>query len=207
MKIPFTEEQYFTLRPFKVIDRAEVFVDCGAFVGDTIERYLFQREGTFKKIYAFEPTARTFKALEKRVERLKCEWALNDDQITIENAGVDHITQSKYLQKDDSSGLGNRLSDNPADGTEINTVALNDYFSAQKVSFIKADIESYELNMLKGAEKIIRRDRPNLAICIYHNTSDMFRIQTWIRNLNLDYKFAVRNHYVTVGETVLYAWQ
>ena len=206
-EIPFTDEQYFAVSSFKERSPYEVFADCGAFVGDTIERYLFNREGTFKKIYAFEPTARTFKALSARSERLRREWALNDDQITLVEAGVDRVTQSKYLQADGGSGLANKLSDDPNAGVEIKTIALDDYFAEQSISFLKADIEGYELDMLKGAEKVIRRDRPKMAICIYHSVSDRFRVQQWINNLGLGYKFAVRHHYVKLEETVLYAWQ
>jgi len=33
----------------------EVFVDCGAFTGDTLERFIDARGGSFAYIYAFEP--------------------------------------------------------------------------------------------------------------------------------------------------------
>lgn len=55
--------------------------------------------------------------------------------------------------------------------------------------------------------KIIRRDRPKIAVCIYHNTYDMFRIQLWLDGLNLGYKFAVRQHSFGCLDTILYAWQ
>ncbi|GHT48154.1 hypothetical protein FACS1894102_0550 [Spirochaetia bacterium] len=84
--------------------------------------------------------------------------------------------------------------------------ALDDYFKEQRVSFIKADIESYELDMLHGAQNIIKRDKPLLAICIYHNASDMFTIAKFIKELEPSYKLKVRQHTYTFAETVLYAY-
>ena len=183
-----------------------MFVDCGAYVGDTVETYLFNRTGMFEKIFAFEPDPKCFKALSARSRRLKEEWALDDGRINIVNAGVGSKTETLFIHQADSN-LSNSLSNSADDGDAIKVFALDDYFSNQRISFLKADIESYELDMLKGAEEIIRRDRPKMAICIYHNASDMYRIQQWIKALNLDYKFAVRHHSTIWSETVLYAWQ
>jgi hypothetical protein len=93
------------------------------------------------------------------------------------------------------------------DGTEeIPLYALDDYFKEQKVSFIKADIESYELDMLRGAESIIKRDKPLLAVCIYHNASDMYTIPLFIKELNNNYKLKIRHHTYSLLDTVLYAY-
>ena len=186
---PLNHDKYFALPPFAEMWTNDVFIDCGASVGDSIEQFLWAHEGCFDKIFSFEPDPKIFKALAARTRRLNEEWALDEGQINLVNAGVGAVSSKGALEGG------------------FNVVALDDYFADQPISFIKADIESYELDMLKGAEKIIRRDRPKLAICIYHNASDMFRIQQWIDSLNLEYKFAVRHHSLRLAETVLYAWQ
>jgi len=84
--------------------------------------------------------------------------------------------------------------------------AIDDFFKEQQVSFLKADIESFELDMLRGAESVIKRDKPLLAICIYHNASDMFTIPLYIKELCSDYKFKIRQHAYDFAETVLYAY-
>lgn len=58
------ENQYFALPQFRVRRSNEVFVDCGAFVGDTIEQYIWKMDGVFKKI-AFEPDPSNFDAMKK----------------------------------------------------------------------------------------------------------------------------------------------
>ncbi|MDR3131046.1 MAG: hypothetical protein LBU18_05815 [Treponema sp.] len=89
---------------------------------------------------------------------------------------------------------------------ETSLFALDDYFAEQKVSFIKADIESYELDMLWGAKSILKRDKPLLAVCIYHNASDMYTIPFFIKELNNDYKIKIRQHTYLLFDTVLYAY-
>jgi hypothetical protein len=82
-----------------------------------------------------------------------------------------------------------------------------DNLNLEKVTFIKMDIEGAELNALKGAEKTILRDKPKLAICIYHSNEDMVRIAEYIYSIMPEYNFYVRHHYTCpyLFETVLYA--
>ncbi len=74
-----------------------------------------------------------------------------------------------------------------------------------KVTFIKLDIEGSELEALRGAEKIIRRDKPRLAISIYHKPQDYFEIPLYIRGLVPEYKLYIRHHKFNKNDTVLYA--
>lgn len=68
------------------------------------------------------------------------------------------------------------------------------------------DIENAELNALKGAVQTILRDKPKLAICIYHSNDDMLDIPEYIHSLVPEYKFYVRQHHILPWlETVLYA--
>jgi hypothetical protein len=77
----------------------------------------------------------------------------------------------------------------------------------EKVTFIKADIEGAEMEMLKGAKETILKNKPKLAICIYHSDEDMLQIAEWIHNIVPEYKLYVRMHgkYPAGYETVLYA--
>ena len=45
--------------------------------------------GNFKKIYAFEPTEKSYKAMEIRCKRLSLEWAKDYEDFKLFNAGVD----------------------------------------------------------------------------------------------------------------------
>lgn len=74
------------------------------------------------------------------------------------------------------------------------------------MTFMKADIEGEELHMIRGAQKLIARHKPKLAICIYHNDEDLYEIPMELRRLNPEYKFALRHHKPQFYETVLYCW-
>lgn len=198
------KDQYFAIAEFAKRDIDEVFVDCGGYVGDTIEQYLNIKAGVFEKIVAFEPFERSFRAMSTRTARLVQEWGLEENQIELVQAGVGeeaYKTELKICERAD----GQALSPERAHG-DIPVIALDNYFAEQKISFLKADIEGYEWNMLHGVERVIRRDRPKLAICMYHTPFDMYRLALKIRLYCPDYKFAVRQHYCDILETVLYAY-
>ena len=67
------------------------------------------------------------------------------------------------------------------------------------------DIEGSEQDALLGAAGIIRRDRPRLAICIYHKPEDLYEIPFLIKELVPEYRLYIRHHSDTYAETVLYA--
>ena len=62
-----------------------------------------------------------------------------------------------------------------------------------------------ELEALKGARNTILRDKPKLAICIYHKPEDMIEIPMYVKQLVPEYKLYVRHHASGEAETVLYA--
>lgn len=70
---------------------------------------------------------------------------------------------------------------------------------------IKMDVEGSELESLKGAKRTIQRDKPKLAICIYHKPEDMTEIPMFIKELVPEYRLYVRHHSNSDLETVLYA--
>jgi hypothetical protein len=90
-------EQYFSLSQFSEYSEKEVFVDLGAYVGDTVEQYINKKTGMFGKIYAFEPDTINFSALKHRSTRLKNEWGLSEHKLTLINGGVGAKTERMYL--------------------------------------------------------------------------------------------------------------
>lgn len=75
-----------------------------------------------------------------------------------------------------------------------------------RVTTIKMDIEGSELEALKGARETIRRDKPKLAICIYHKTEDLWEIPLYIKSLIPEYRFYIRHHGPSgLYDSVLYA--
>ena len=76
---------------------------------------------------------------------------------------------------------------------------------SRKVTFLKMDIEGSELAALRGAERIIREQRPKLAICVYHKPEDLWEIPSLLLSYHPDYKLYLRHYSINETETVLYA--
>jgi hypothetical protein len=100
-------------------------------------------------------------------------------------------------------GTSSKLSD---DGEYIVEVKrLDDVIGGRNVTFLKMDVEGAELKTLYGAEEIIKRCRPKMAICIYHRAEDLWTIPQYVLSLHSDYRFYVRSYHPSSAETVLYA--
>ncbi len=83
--------------------------------------------------------------------------------------------------------------------------AIDNVEECRDATFIKMDIEGSEYEALIGAQNTIKKNRPKLAICIYHSDEDMLRLIELIANWDLGYKFYIRHHAQKISETVLYA--
>lgn len=91
---------------------------------------------------------------------------------------------------------------------QINVVRLDDVVGDEVVGFIKMDVESAECDALEGAQRTIVRDKPLLAISVYHRSGDQLAIMDYLHSLVSEYRFWLR-HYGDFpelnDETVLYA--
>ncbi len=214
--------QYFALPQMILLNPIGSFVDCGSFVGDVIEKFLFTCDCCFDKIFAFEPSSKQRKALEIRRKRLLEEWALDESKIQIlpygvgeentdafiVNRGAD-LGESRYKDDLGSRTLtndSNRVNDENADAEKIKIIKLDNLLKNENVSFIKADIEGSEMSMLRGAANIIRTQKPLLAISLYHKLTDYYEIPLFIKSLVPEYHFEIRHHSQIFTETVLYCY-
>ena len=195
--------QYFAFSPFFNTGN-ETFVDMGGYVGDTIERFLFAQNGSFDKIYVFEPGKVQINALKCRIQRLVKEWAIDEKDIVIENMAIGEKVEEAFIEENINSLASMHI--NYSLGNKISVCSLDEYFKDKNVSFIKVDIEGNEYESLKGAENLIKRCRPKMAISVYHKPDDLLRITKLINSWKLDYKFALRHHSSMLMETILYCW-
>lgn len=199
--------QYFAMEQFMKYSPKEVFVDCGAYVGDTVEQYIWSRQGVFRKIIAFEPDGKNFEAMRRRTARLTDEWNIDEDAIILCPYGVGDREDGKVFQSYMANqGMGSKFVDSDdVEGERCRIVFLDEYITEQ-YSFLKADIESYEYKMLLGAQKGIQKNRPLLAVCIYHNAVDLYSIPLLVKKIVPQYHVAIRHHSRLLDETVMYAW-
>ncbi len=69
----------------------------------------------------------------------------------------------------------------------VQMAALDDYDYAGRVSFIKIDVEGGELDVLKGARRIIARDRPIMMMEMDHKDTDLAALEEFL--IDADYAF------------------
>ena len=62
-----------------------------------------------------------------------------------------------------------------------------------------------ELDALRGAERLIRRSHPRLAICVYHRAEHLWEIPLFVRDLGLQYDYFLRSHGHFGFDVVMYA--
>jgi len=173
----------------------EVFIDCGAYTGDTIDGFL-EHCPTYNQIIAFEPDSENFAKLKQKHG--------DNPKITLFNEGVHNVDGDVKFS---ARGSGWSAIGDDHENTVTISVRAIDGLNLRNVSFLKMDIEGAELAALKGAEKTILRDKPKLAICIYHSNEDMLDIAEYIHTLVPEYKLYVRHHWPWpfYYNTVLYA--
>lgn len=86
---------------------------------------------------------------------------------------------------------------------QINVTTL-DREIERKVTFIKMDLEGWEIKALEGSRRHILEDHPKLAIAVYHKPSDFWRIFEFIIGLRQDYNIFLRHYSEGWSETVMY---
>lgn len=197
--------QYFTLPEFVNIG-TDHFVDAGAYVGDTVEKFIWVNNGAFKQIYAFEPGPPQFASLKLRMKRLSEEWAFGPDRFECLCLGLTDSAKEMNLSIDRSSLQGTHFSEQNKKGDTARLISLDDYLAGRPATFIKVDIEGMEMDMLRGAKETIQAFKPKLAISIYHNPEDLFVIPEYVNSLLPEYKMAVRHHSPMLMDSVLYCW-
>ena len=188
---PIIHPPYFSVDYLKLSDK-EVFIDCGAFIGDSVEEFVLFSKGRYKKIISFEPDTHNFTILENVAK------AYHDVEIYPYATGNNNCEVCFSEKSDVSSSV------REDGGARVRMVRLDDFIK-DIPTFIKMDIEGAELDTLKGAENLIKIYHPKLAICIYHKVEDLYTIPTYLKSLVPEYKMKVRQHCSGIYETVLYA--
>lgn len=189
------ESQYFDADI--IGNNISVFVDAGAYIGDTVEKFMELYGQNYSKVFCMEPDKENYQLLCNNVQNN------NWDRVFTYNIGLH--SKSEKLRFDTISRGGGTSNHVAEDGNVIVDVNRLDAIIEESVDLIKMDIEGSELEALKGSEQIIKKYRPALAICIYHKKEDYFEIPKLIHELCNQYKFYVRQYSFSDAETILYA--
>ncbi|MHB8528467.1 MAG: FkbM family methyltransferase [Caulobacteraceae bacterium] len=165
-----TQQHHLELRPLFAahIPPAAVVIDVGAHAGQFSELFAgMARQG---RIYAFEPSAyaRSIMVRALRLNRI--------DNVRLFSAGLSDTPGRRVLhtplKRSSALGFGTAHlgcddSAGPKLDQNVELTTLDVFASGQsldRLDFVKADIEGWELRALRGGERTLRRFRPTLYL-------------------------------------------
>lgn len=174
----------------------EVFIDAGAYTGDTISQFLEYVNNQYDKIIAFEPDESNFWKCQEYIKK----W--ESDKIQLYHLGL--WNRNQRLNFDSKADMSSSID---AEGNyEVDVVALDNFLGIeQRISLVKMDIEGAELKALQGMQQLIKANKPKLAISIYHKAEDIIAIPLYLKQLNPDYKFYLRHSNSYIYDSILFA--
>ena len=182
--------QYFPEGLFR-LSQSEVFVDCGAYDGDTIREFRKLTADHFRRIVAFEPDPGNYTALQSRI---------NDSRIALRPYATG--ARRETLRFAAGGGEASRVS---STGTcEIEAITLDEALRGIVPTYIKFDIEGSEADALEGGRQTIARHRPKMAVCLYHLPDHLWSIPLRLNELLPNSLFSMRTYASDGFECVCY---
>lgn len=180
----------------------EVFVDCGCYDGGTCYRFVgWCGHKGYEQIYSFEADPANYKRCKALLEPLgKCELypygtAKEHEKVYFASKAFE---DSCIISKEEAEKRN-------MEGVEIiETVALDEVLEGKRITFLKMDIEGAEYEALLGAERLIRENRPRMAISIYHKLEDFITLPDLILKMHPDYRITFRHYGLDDLETIMY---
>jgi FkbM family methyltransferase len=163
------------------LGRNEVFIDCGAYDGDSIVEFRRATGDHFARIIAFEPDPGNFAALRSAVD--------GDSRITLQPYAISSRCETVRFTLSDT---GSRISS--AGTCEVQTITLDEALEGIAPTCMKFDIEGSEPDALEGGRETITRHRPKMAVCLYHAPNHLWTIPLRLNELLPNSRFALRTY-------------
>ena len=152
----------------------KLIIDGGGLNGDTA--LTFHHHFPNSEIHVYEPLGHYVGIINKFLEEDNCNY-----KIKPVNKGLGEEIDKQFMR----FGAG-------ANMAEITTLDSEYTDAATKIGLIKLDVEGMETQIINGAKAVIARDKPVLAIAIYHRPEDFFELKNKIKALNPAYRFMIR---------------
>jgi FkbM family methyltransferase len=185
------DETFSLLRPGLKREDGDVFMDIGAFDGDTIQEFLDLTDNNYERIIAVEPDGRNLQKLLRRHS------ALSDRiLIPVNAAACDVVGETTFHM---GGGMQGRMGGDSTAGKHRKIIgsvtidALAARFSPDKpITYINIDAEGAEAAVLRGAAMTIKRDKPQMIVAAYHRPRDILNLPEQILSLNPGYRLYLR---------------
>jgi FkbM family methyltransferase len=212
----FGYNSYEMNRRFFRFSEQEVYVDGGAFTGDTIAQFVRAVDGRFRHIHSFEPSSENNQAIRSLLSGLQEDYSLLlQTKITLHEKGLwDRdatllFNPCQLQETEGEQGVYTPASAHLVDGGVAKHVYDKQQESAASIqvpvtsldaatggdaTFIKLEIEGAESEALHGARETIARNRPKMAIAMYHKPEDLETLLDFVLRTGHDYRLGFRQH-------------
>lgn len=171
----------------------EMFVDVGAFTGDTIEKFLELTGGKYREIIGIEADRRNYEVLCSNIVR----WGL--DNIGAENIAIGEADGVTFFSADKSESCSRAGKGD----LEVQMKCLDKMEKVRNATFLKISANGYELQALRGAENLILRNRPKISV--YASGALLWEIPRYLRSMVPEYKIFCRHYGTGVQAMICYA--
>jgi FkbM family methyltransferase len=196
--------EYFASGLFDLHER-EVLYDVGAFIGDTLGRFLDASGGRYARAVCLEPDEKNFFFLKKNVAAMS---VADRDRVVCRRLGVwNGVTTLEFLATGDTGSRIDALNDQIEHKVSIPVTTL-DALSAElgAPTFVKCDAEGADRQVLEGGRRTFAQHRSRVAVSAYHLPDDLITLTAELRAANPDYRLALRQYFPGHWDTVLYAY-
>jgi FkbM family methyltransferase len=183
---------YYEVEQTKV-GNDDIVIDCGAAEG----LFSLMVAKRCRKVYAIEP-------LPRFVESMKLTFSKFDNVEIVPCA----LSDEKGFEKMSSRGVLSSMVGLDEDGVRVKVNTVDNLFVKKRirVDYIKADLEGYEMKMLRGASETIRAYDPKIAITTYHKANDAEEISAFLKHINPSYNIRLKGISNLGGPMMLHAW-
>ena len=181
-------------------------LDIGAYDGDTFKMLRNEYGERINKYCAVEASPKNVLLLENTVDELP----LSDCEVRIVHGAVGLPAGKSLLINENDSASTVRVvdienGDDETSGCMIPNVNLID-LSLSDYNFVKMDIEGSDFSALQQMKSYISENRPNLALSVYHEPDDLWKMPLLLDDVsNSGYFLYLRQEGHWLFETQLYA--
>lgn len=174
----------------------EVFVDCGAFDGDSVQAFM-ARCPSYNSIVALEPDPSNHERFANRFG--------GTDIMRKKHISVLPFAASDRGDKVRFNVTGTAGSSFSETGFVVEAAPLDEILAGIIPTFIKMDIEGAEPMALRGTAQIMREHAPSIAACLYHDRRHLWEIPLQIAVTQPRYELFLRRYADECWETICYA--
>lgn len=173
----------------------ESYVDCGAYNGDSVEKFIKSVNGNYYKIFAIEPDIKNFNELKQNI---------SGENICLVNRGVwCEDAELGFVNEGQQEFSINRETGETQKNIRVST--LDNIIGEERVTLLKLSVQGAEVEAILGAQKILKKWEPAIAITIFMKPDALIKIPHAIKKINSRYQFYLRCEEPFFARVILYA--